>query len=102
RELAERLAARPGVRVENDIVLNQIIVSFGNDEKSRSVIRQLQADGVCFAEGAAWRGRWVMRLSLTDAALTQRDVHRLAAAILAAFDAVSAATAPRHLAEALA
>jgi glutamate/tyrosine decarboxylase-like PLP-dependent enzyme len=68
RRFAELLAGEPGVRVLNTVVLNQVIVSFGEgDAASRraateAVIARIQKGGVCFAAGAEWRGDWVMRL----------------------------------------
>jgi glutamate/tyrosine decarboxylase-like PLP-dependent enzyme len=94
--LAARLSAAAGVRVINDVCLNQVIVAFGDgdgetqDAATRAVIARLQADNVCFAGGAAWRGRWVMRVSVISAPLTEADIDRLASAILAAWAAVQA------------
>jgi glutamate/tyrosine decarboxylase-like PLP-dependent enzyme len=71
RLMAARLAAEPGIRILNDVTLNQVIVRFGSeetreraDELTRKTIARLQADGECFAGGATWRGQHVMRLSV--------------------------------------
>ena len=93
RRFAELLAGEPGVRVLNTVVLNQVIVSFGEgDAASRraateAVIARTQKGGVCFAAGAEWRGDWVMRLSVTSGATTARDIDISAAAIVAAWRA---------------
>ncbi|HYQ91837.1 MAG TPA: pyridoxal-dependent decarboxylase, partial [Candidatus Competibacteraceae bacterium] len=90
--LAERLAAEPGVAVLNEVDLNQVIVQFGatepperRDELTRAVITHTQAAGVCFAGGARWKGRWVMRLSVIAWPMTTSDIDRAAASILAAW-----------------
>lgn len=96
QRLAKVLDAVPGVAVENDVRLNQVIVSFGeNDEMTRQVIAQLQHDNTCFAAGAQWRGRWVMRLPVIAAGLDIQDIDRLAAAITAAWRRVEARAASK-------
>jgi len=93
RRFAKLLSREPGVRVLNTVVLNQVIVSFGEgDAASRrsateAVIARIQKSGVCFAAGAEWRGHWVMRLSVTSGATTARDIDISAAAIVAAWRA---------------
>ena len=91
RRLAARLAAEPGVRVLNEVVLNQLVVAFGDgppedqDRLTRAVIAAMAEDNVCLAGGADWRGRWVLRLSLISGDLGEPDVDRLAAAIQGAW-----------------
>ena len=94
RQMAERLAAEPGVRVVNDVTINQLIVNFGEGDAAarkaatEAVIAQVQADGVCFVAGAAWRGDWVMRISITSGATTDADIAVSTDAIIAAWRAV--------------
>ena len=94
RQMAERLAAEPGVRVVNDVTINQLIVNFGEGDAAarkaatEAVIAQVQADGVCFVAGAAWRGDWVMRISITSGGTTEADIAVSADAIIAAWRAV--------------
>lgn len=89
RFFASLLRSEPGVAVVNDVVLNQVIVRFGADEPdeagdahTRNTITRLQQDGTCFAGGAQWKGRWVMRLSITNAATSDEDIRLSAEAIL--------------------
>jgi glutamate/tyrosine decarboxylase-like PLP-dependent enzyme len=93
--MAARLAGEPGVHVLNDVVLNQVIVRFGArdadevaDRMTQDTIRRVQADGTCYAGGARWRGRWVMRLSVISAPTTEVDIERTCAAICTAWRAV--------------
>ena len=94
RQMAERLVAEPGVHVVNTVTINQLIVNFGaGDAAARrsateAVIAKVQADGVCFVAGAAWRGDWVMRLSITSGATTEADIDASADAIISAWRAV--------------
>jgi glutamate/tyrosine decarboxylase-like PLP-dependent enzyme len=81
--LAEQLAAA-GCRVLNDVVLNQVVVSFGDDEFNRRVITALQHSGKCWCGSTSWRGRHAMRLSISSWATKQADVERALEAILSA------------------
>jgi hypothetical protein len=64
----------------NDVVLNQVLVSFG--ERTPDVIAAAQRDGTCWVGGTVWRGRPAMRVSVSGWATTDEDVERSAAAIL--------------------
>ena len=93
---AEQLMREPGVHVLNDVVLNQLIVRFGApeadetaDRLTRETITRLQAAGICFAGGARWHDRWVMRLSVISAATTQADIDRSCDAICTTWRSVA-------------
>jgi len=86
KRLAERLSSEAGITVLNEVSLNQVVVAFGeDDETTRAVISRLQHDNVCFADGARWRGRWVMRLSFIAAPLTAAAIDHLGDAIVSAW-----------------
>jgi len=78
---AERLQ-RAGFEVLNEVVLNQVLVSFGTPEETRRIIAALQNDGTCWCGGTVWHGRTAMRISLSNWATTDEDVDRSLAAIL--------------------
>jgi glutamate/tyrosine decarboxylase-like PLP-dependent enzyme len=78
---AEGLAA-VGHEVLNDVVLNQVLVSFGDDERTRRVISALQADGTCWCGGTVWQGRTAMRISVSSWATTEDDVEQSLAAMI--------------------
>lgn len=94
RRMAERLAAEPGIRVVNEVTINQLILNFGTgDAEARkadteAVIARVLDSGVCYVAGAAWRGDWVMRISVTSGATTEADIDLSANAIIAAWRAV--------------
>jgi glutamate/tyrosine decarboxylase-like PLP-dependent enzyme len=73
RAFAQGLSAH-GFEVLNDVVLNQVLVSFGSPEATRAVIRHLQAEGVCWCGGTVWQGRTAMRISVSNWATTEADV----------------------------
>ncbi len=82
RRFAEGLADA-GYEILNDVVLNQVLVAFGDDDTTRRVIRGVQADGTCWCGGTQWRGRAAMRISVASWATTEADVERCLHAITA-------------------
>lgn len=83
RRFAEGLQAA-GHAVLNDVVLNQVLVSFGNDAATRRVVEAVQAEGTCWAGATVWQGRAAMRISVSSWATTDEDVERSLSAILRA------------------
>jgi glutamate/tyrosine decarboxylase-like PLP-dependent enzyme len=79
--LAEGLR-KAGCEVLNEVVLNQVLVSFGSAEVTRSVIQELQVDGTCWCGGTEWQGHTAMRISVSSWATTDDDVDRSLEAIL--------------------
>jgi hypothetical protein len=77
----EALAAA-GYQVLNDVVLNQVLVSFGDEDTTNRVIRRIQEDGTCWCGGAVWQGQAVMRISVSCWATTEEDVKRSLNAVL--------------------
>lgn len=77
--LAQRFADRlrsAGFRILNDVVLNQVLVSFGDDETTRRVVQEVQRDGTCWCGGTVWHGSAAMRISVSSWATTESDVDR--------------------------
>jgi glutamate/tyrosine decarboxylase-like PLP-dependent enzyme len=83
RKIAESMK-RDGIEVLNEIVLNQVVVAFGDNERTKRVIASIQASGACWCGGTVWKGRAVMRISVSSWATTDRDIERLITAILEA------------------
>jgi glutamate/tyrosine decarboxylase-like PLP-dependent enzyme len=71
-----------GHHVLNEVVLNQVLVSFGTAETTRRVIARVQEDGTCWCGGTVWQGKTAMRISVSSWATTDRDVARSLDAIL--------------------
>jgi glutamate/tyrosine decarboxylase-like PLP-dependent enzyme len=65
-----------GYEVLNDVVLNQVLVSFGDDDTTRRVIAAIQEEGTCWCGGTVWHGRAAMRISVSSWATTEVDVVR--------------------------
>lgn len=83
RRFAERLSAA-GCEILNDVVLNQVLVSFGDAEKTKRVIAGVQRDGTCWAGVTVWQGRTAMRISVCSWATSDADVERSADAMIRA------------------
>src|SRR6202007_128619 len=82
---AQRFAAGlrdAGFEVLNDVVINQVLVSFGSPEQTREVIRQVQEEGTCWCGGTIWQGKTAMRISVSSWATTEADIDRSLAAII--------------------
>ncbi len=71
-QFAEGLKAA-GYEILNDVVINQVLVSFGDDETTRRVIASLQQDGTCWCGGTFWQGRAAMRISVSSWATSDED-----------------------------
>jgi glutamate/tyrosine decarboxylase-like PLP-dependent enzyme len=78
---ADRLRAA-GFTILNDVVLNQVMVSFDSAEQTRRVIAAVQSDGTCWCGGTVWHGHAAMRISVSSWATTDEDVERSAAAMI--------------------
>lgn len=76
---AERFAEglrEAGYEVLNDVVINQVLVSFGDPERTDRVIHALQQDGTCWCGGTEWQGKKAMRISVSSWKTTEEDVER--------------------------
>jgi glutamate/tyrosine decarboxylase-like PLP-dependent enzyme len=84
--LAQRLASRVEGEAEvlNDVTLNQVLLSFGDDETTAAVIADVQAEGTLWAGGTRWHDRAALRFSVSSWATTEEDIDRSAEAILGA------------------
>ncbi len=74
--------AQAGFEILNDVDLNQVVVSFGDDRENERVIAGIQADGTCWCGGTVWQGRAAMRISVSSWATTAADVDKSLAAII--------------------
>jgi glutamate/tyrosine decarboxylase-like PLP-dependent enzyme len=87
---ARRFAAglkAAGYQILNDVVINQVLVSFGSPQRTLAIIARLQSEGTCWCGSTVWQGHTAMRISVSSWATTKDDVDRsLAAMIKAAGD----------------
>lgn len=81
RRFAEGLSSA-GFEILNEVVLNQVLVSFGDDQETDRVLAGVQAEGTCWAGGTSWQGRRAMRISVSSWATTGEDVEQSLEAII--------------------
>lgn len=74
--------AAAGYEIPHAVVLNQVLVRFGDDERTRAVIAAVQQEGTCWCGSTVWQGRAAMRISVSSWATTEVDVERSLAAII--------------------
>jgi glutamate/tyrosine decarboxylase-like PLP-dependent enzyme len=79
--LADGARRLPGVEVLNDVVFTQACLAFGTDERTRQVGRRLLADGTVWMTGSRWRGREVLRISVSNWSTDGADVEASLAAL---------------------
>jgi glutamate/tyrosine decarboxylase-like PLP-dependent enzyme len=93
RRFAEGLSAA-GYRVLNDVVLNQVLVSFGDADTTNRAIAAIHDDGTCWCGGTVWQGQTAMRISVISWATTDSDVEASLEAMLRCARAAGAPGAP--------
>jgi glutamate/tyrosine decarboxylase-like PLP-dependent enzyme len=71
-----------GFEVLNDVVINQVLVSFGAPEMTRKVIERIQEDGTCWCGVTVWQGKTAMRISVSSWATSDEDVERSLSAMI--------------------
>ena len=83
--LAEKFASNlrdAGFEILNEVVLNQVLVSFGNAETTNRIIKKIQDDGTCWCGGTIWKGKTAMRISVSSWMTTEEDVTTSSKAII--------------------
>jgi glutamate/tyrosine decarboxylase-like PLP-dependent enzyme len=81
RRFAEGLS-QAGHAVLNEVVLNQVLVSFGDAVTTNKVIEGIQQEGTCWCGGTVWQEKTAMRISVSSWATTDNDVDKSLSAIL--------------------
>jgi hypothetical protein len=68
----------------NDVVINQVLVSFGSTERTLRTVARLQNEGICWCGSTLWQGHTAMRISVSSWVTTEADVDLSLAAMLKA------------------
>jgi glutamate/tyrosine decarboxylase-like PLP-dependent enzyme len=90
-QMASLLGAADGVQILNEVVVNQVLVRFGDDDDlTRRVIAAVQQEGTCWLGGTTWHGLAAMRVSVSNWSTTEEDIARSARAILEVWSSVKA------------
>jgi glutamate/tyrosine decarboxylase-like PLP-dependent enzyme len=87
-DLAQRFAAGAatlsGCEVLNDVVINQVLFRFEDDEVTNRVLASVQESGEAWMGGTMWDGRAAIRISVSGWRTTEADIDRTLAAYRAA------------------
>jgi glutamate/tyrosine decarboxylase-like PLP-dependent enzyme len=86
--MATTLSHEPGIKILNEVVLNQVLVRCG--DQTAAVIARVQEEGVCWVGGTSWEGRDAMRISVSSWRTTEGDIDRSAESIVRAYRGVYA------------
>ncbi len=84
RRLAEQVSSLPGCEVLNDVVLNQVLFRFADDDTTAAALAAVQASGEAWMSGTTWDGRAAIRVSVSNWRTTEADVDRTVAAFATA------------------
>lgn len=76
---ASACSAIPGATVLNDVVLNQVALSFG--PRTQEICDRVNATGRFFVRTAEWRGTQILRLSFCGHASTEQTADELSAIV---------------------
>lgn len=71
-----------GYEILNDVVINQVLVSFGSEAVTDKVVEEIQKDGTCWMGTTTFQGKRAMRISVSSWATTDEDVNKSIEAIL--------------------
>jgi glutamate/tyrosine decarboxylase-like PLP-dependent enzyme len=66
RRFADQISELPGARVLNEVVLNQVLFCFEDDERTDAVLAAVQASGDVWLSGTTWDGRKAIRVSVSN------------------------------------
>lgn len=83
-QMFARRLSEEGFEILNDVVLNQVLVSFGDPEVTQRVIREVAREGVMFAGPTVWQGRTAMRISVSGYSTTEEDIDQSVQALIRA------------------
>jgi aromatic-L-amino-acid decarboxylase len=94
--MASLLAEADGVEILNEVVLNQVLVRFDDDDsRTTAVVEGVQRGGEAWLGGTVWHGKGAARVSFSNWSTTGEDVDRLVDALAAALADARAATPVR-------
>ena len=76
RAIAKGLVRIQGCELLNEVVLNQVLFRFEDEDRTRSILTAVQHGGEAWLGGTTWDGRAAIRLSVSGWRTTEDDVAR--------------------------
>ncbi len=92
KAIAAGIESIDGAQILNEVVFTQVCIAFEDDERTRAVTAQLLADGTAWMSGSRWRGRDVLRVSVSNWSTDEEDVEVSVDAVRRAANAVRLAS----------
>ena len=89
RRFADGIVELPGVELLNEVVLNQVLFRFPDDEQTDDVLSRVQDSGDVWMSGTTWDGRRAIRVSVSNWQTTDEEIEL-------ALRAFGAALQPAH------
>lgn len=89
RTFAEGLATVPGGQLLNEVVINQVLFRFEDDEATDRILRRVVDSGEAWMSGTTFDGRRAIRLSVSNWQTNDADIARALQAFRAAVDTPS-------------
>jgi len=68
----------------NEVVFNQVLVAYGTNEETKTIVSYIQNSGKAWLGGSTWEGRAVIRISVCSWATTEEDLETILALFKAA------------------
>ena len=84
RTFAEGLATIPGGQLLNEVVINQVLFRFEDDEATDRILRRVVDSGEAWMSGTTFDGRRAIRLSVSNWQTSDADIARALEAFRAA------------------
>ncbi len=63
-----------GITVMNDVVINQVVGTFDDEEKVDQFINNVQKSGKTWFGPTIWKGRKAFRISVSSCATSDKDI----------------------------
>jgi glutamate/tyrosine decarboxylase-like PLP-dependent enzyme len=92
RRFADRIVEIPGAHVLNEVVLNQVLFSLEDDERTDAALAAVQAGGEVWLSGTQWEGRKAIRVSVSNWQTGDEEIDLLVDAFRRAVEAPLAVT----------
>lgn len=67
---------KAGIRLVNPPIFNQMMLQFGSDEETKAVLEEIQKSGTMWCGPSMWKGKSVIRISVSSYSTSREDIDR--------------------------